>query len=384
MASFIKRFRIACLLMVLLTALQVAPARAQSGNNITAYDLIALVNNIRTSNGLPALEVSNILMSTAQSTAEIMAANRMGWHIGDVRGRVMAAGYGGGATAWATENFAIGPMSLEDLAWMWSDADHMIPMVKPAYRHIGAGVATAADGSVYYIVHAAYTSGSGAASTQPPGSTGAEPTSPAAQWIIPVVTATPAADGAVIHEVKMGQSLWSIAIAYNTHIVDILRFNQMSPEQQVVWIGQKLNIPVTPQPTLRQAQGTALGQAQGTALGQAQGTAFGQTQGTALGQTQGTALQPAQGTASSPTKTVATSTSSVTAVPLAEPVEAITTTARSTPSSTPAAPHPTTTSRASKSPVNLLERTIGYVLGGIFTLGALLVGFGLLARRENS
>lgn len=346
--------------MVLLTALQVAPARAQSGNNITAYDLIALVNNIRTSNGLPALEVSNILMSTAQSTAEIMAANRMGWHIGDVRGRVMAAGYGGGATAWATENFAIGPMSLEDLAWMWSDADHMIPMVKPAYRHIGAGVATAADGSVYYIVHAAYTSGSGAASTQPPGSTGAEPTSPAGQWIIPVVTATPAADGAVIHEVKMGQSLWSIAIAYNTHIVDILRFNQLSPEQQVVWIGQKLNIPVTPQPTLRQAQGTA------------------------LGQTQGTALQPAQGTASSPTKTVATSTSSVTAVPLAEPVEAITTTARSTPSSTPAAPHPTTTSRASKSPVNLLERAIGYVLGGIFTLGALLVGFGLLARRENS
>ena len=346
--------------MVLLTALQVAPARAQSGNNITAYDLIALVNNIRTSNGLPALEVSNILMSTAQSTAEIMAANRMGWHIGDVRGRVMAAGYGGGATAWATENFAIGPMSLEDLAWMWSDADHMIPMVKPAYRHIGAGVATAADGSVYYIVHAAYTSGSGAASTQPPGSTGAEPTSPAAQWIIPVVTATPAADGAVIHEVKMGQSLWSIAIAYNTHIVDILRFNQLSPEQQVVWIGQKLNIPVTPQPTLGQAQGTA------------------------LGQTQGTALQQAQGTASSPTKTVATSANSWTAVPLVEPVKAIATTARSTPLSTQAAPHPTTTSRASKSPVNLLERTIGYVLGGIFTLGALLVGFGLLARRENS
>jgi len=188
----------------------------------------------------------------------------------------------------------------------------------------------------------------------------------------------------VIHEVKMGQSLWSIAIAYNTHIVDILRFNQLSPEQQVVWIGQKLNIPVTPQPTLRQAQGTALGQVQGTALGQAQGTAFGQTQGTALGQTQGTALQPAQGTASSPTKTVATSTNSWTAVPLVEPVKAIATTARSTPSSTPAAPHPTTTSRASKSPVNLLERTIGYVLGGVFTLGALLVGFGLLARRENS
>ena len=352
MSGTIKRFQIICLLALLLSALRTVPAKAQSGNNITAYDLIALVNNIRTGNGLPALEVSSILMSTAQSTAEIMAANRMGWHIGDVRGRVMAAGYGGGATAWATENFAIGPMSLEDLAWMWSDADHMIPMVKPAYQHIGAGVATAADGSVYYIVHAAYTSGSGASSTQPPGSTGSEPTAPAAQWIIPVVTATPAADGAVIHEVKMGQSLWSIAIAYNTHLVDILRFNQMLPEQQVVWVGQKLNIPVTPQPTLRQAQGTAPTPLAEPVEARVAGT-----------------LRQAQGAA--PT-------------PLAEPVEAIATTARPTPSSGQTAPIQTPTPRASKSPVNLLEQTVEYVLGGIFALGALLVGFGLLARRENS
>ncbi len=360
MSGYIKRFQIVCLLVLLLSALRVAPARAQSGSNITAYDLIALVNNIRTGNGLPALEVSGILMSTAQSTAEIMAASRMGWHIGDVRGRIMAAGYGGGATAWATENFAIGPMSLEDLAWMWSDADHMIPMVKPAYQHIGAGVATAADGSIYYIVHAAYTSGSGAASTQPPGSTGAQPTAPAAQWIIPVVTATPAADGTVIHEVKMGQSLWSIAIAYNTHIVDILRFNQMSPEQQVVWVGQKLNIPVTPQPTLSQTQGTASSLAEPVAT-----------------------LRQAQGTAST-TSAGSGQASSVTAVPLAEPVKASADTAKATPSLTQAAPTLPPTSQASKSPAKLLDRTIGYVLGGIFAVGALLVGFGLLARRENS
>ena len=232
-----------------LAASLTAPASAQDGGSITPADLIGLVNDIRTGNGLPALEVNSILMGTAQSTAETMAASLMGWHIGNVSGRVMAAGYGGGATAWATENFAIGPMSLQDLAWVWSDASHMIPMVNPAYQHIGAGVATAPDGSVYYIVQAAYTSASPATRTQVPGTVEAfDPTAPPAQWIIPVVTATPDADGKVIHEVQMGQSLWSIAIAYNTHIVDILRFNQMSPEQQVVWIGQKLAIPVTPQP----------------------------------------------------------------------------------------------------------------------------------------
>jgi len=307
-----------------------------------------LVNNIRTSNGLPALEVSSILMSTAQSTAEIMAANRMGWHIGDVRGRVMAAGYGGGANAWATENFAIGPMSLEDLTWMWSDADHMIPMLKPAYQHIGAGVATAADGSTYYIVHAAYASGSASASTQPPGSTGAEPTAPAAQWIIPVVTATPAADGAVVHEVKMGQSLWSIAIAYNTHIVDILRFNQLSPEQQVVWVGQKLNIPVTPQPTLRQAQGTASSPAEPV---------------------EADTMPNATAT---PRKIAANLNA---ATPVAEPVKAPVGT--TTPILTPASQQPAASA-------NSRDRVIGYILGSIFAVGALLVGFGLLARRENS
>lgn len=241
----------------LLALSPVTPVAAQDDNPVTPWDLISLVNGIRTGNGLPALEVNSILMSTAQSTAEIMAANNMTWHIGDVRGRVMAAGYGGGATAWATENFAVGPMSLSDIAWIWSDADHMIPMVNPAYQDIGAGVATASDGSVYYIVQAAYVSGSAPYRTPTPAnSNGPAPTESIPQLIIPVVTAIPASDGTVIHEVQMGQSLWSIAIAYDTHIVDILRFNNMSPEQQIVWTGQKLKIPVTVLPTAPAAEAT--------------------------------------------------------------------------------------------------------------------------------
>jgi LysM repeat protein len=335
MIRWTKSLKFALILAILFSMLQAAPAAAQSGSTITAYDLIALVNGIRTGNGLPALEVSNILMSTAQSTAEIMAANRMGWHIGDVRGRVMAAGYGGGATAWATENFAVGSMSLEDLAWVWSDAAHMIPMVKPAYQHIGAGVAIAADGSIYYVVHAAYTSGSPLARTQVPGSTGPEPTSPASQWIIPVTVATPNAAGVVVHEVKMGQSLWSIAIAYESHIVDILRYNSLSPEQQVVWVGQKLNIPVTPQAV--------------TAT-----------------------LQPSPNTTSTPPSQAANVEPVITTV-------AVTRTAK--PSAT-ATPSPTLAPVKTPSSLNVDDRTVGYVLGGVFFVGVMLVGFGLLSRRK--
>lgn len=324
------------LLLALLTGLiWTKPAAAQSVNTVTAADLIALVNGIRTGNGLPALEVSSILMGTAQGTAEIMAANLMTWHIGDVRGRVMAAGYGGGATAWATENFAIGPMSIQDIAWIWSDADHMIPMVKPAYQHIGAGVATAADGSVYYIVQAAYTSGSPLAKTQPAGTPGKEPTVPAPQFIIPVTTATPNAEGQVVHEVRMGQSLWSIAIAYNTHIVDILRTNNLSPEQQVVWIGQKLTIPVTPQPVTATAAQTAT-------------------------------ANPSQ----TPVKIAAViSTRTPVVIVAATPVPSPSPTRLNTDPKTP--------------PPSARGDTIGYILGGAFAAGVILIGFGLFTRRTR-
>ncbi|MCJ7626374.1 MAG: CAP domain-containing protein, partial [Anaerolineaceae bacterium] len=127
---------------------------------ITPFDLIDGVNRIRTANGLPPLIIDDILMGTAQYTADYMALNDLHGHIGDVKGRVMAAGYGAGANAWATENFAIGPITLDTLFNVyWADDLHMVPMYKPNYKHIGAGV-TEYNGRVWYIVHAAYT-GSG-------------------------------------------------------------------------------------------------------------------------------------------------------------------------------------------------------------------------------
>ena len=226
--------------------------------DITPYDLINAMNSARIANGLPALTVSDILMGTAQSTAEIMAANRSGGHIGDVKGRIMAAGYGGGQDAWATENFMTGPASLERIMMAWSDDLHMIPAVNPNYCHIGAGVAEN-DGVVYYILHAAYTSmhacGSGVVST--PGNSltpAVEPTSAISQWIIPVQVATPGSDGYLIHVVKSGQTLWNIAEAYGVTLEDIMNMNYyISPENQEIYIGQKVYIPtltvtITPAP----------------------------------------------------------------------------------------------------------------------------------------
>ena len=227
---------------------QAAPP-AQS-SEVTAFDLIIAMNTLRTSYGLPALVEDPIIDAVAQSTAEIMAANEMSWHIGDASGRVASAGYGGGAKVWATENFAVGNMSIDEIMIVWSDASHMIPAVNPAYCNIGAGVAKSPNGMTYYVLQAAYTSNKacgeykspGGTTTSPGGSTTEGREGGVSQLIVPVKIATPDADGKVFHVVQAGQSFWAIAIAYKITIKDLEIWNNLSKESKLQ-IGQVLFIP---------------------------------------------------------------------------------------------------------------------------------------------
>jgi LysM repeat protein len=223
------------------------PVRAAPQKQVSAYDLILAMNTLRVSYGLPALIEDPIVNAVAQSTAATMAANNMSWHIGDVRGRIAAAGYGGGGTVWATENFAVssGGMGIDEIMAAWADPDHMRPAVNPAYCHIGAGVAQAANGRIYYILQAAYVSGQecGSVSSTTGGTLqpGAVP-NPVSQLIIPVKIATPDAEGKVFHEVQAGQSFWSIAIAYQITIRDLEVWNNLS-RNIPLQAGQRLFIP---------------------------------------------------------------------------------------------------------------------------------------------
>ena len=223
-------------------------ARAAPPGQVSAFELILAMNTLRVSYGLPPLIEDPIVNAVAQNTAATMAANNMSWHIGDVRGRLASAGYGGGATVWATENFAVssGGMGIDEIMAAWADADHMRPAVNPAYCNVGAGVAQTADGRIYYILQAAYVAGQecGSAAPVPPGGTpqaGPIP-NPVSQLIIPVKIATPDAEGRVYHDVQAGQSLWSIAIAYQITIRDLEVWNNIS-RNIPVQSGQRLFIP---------------------------------------------------------------------------------------------------------------------------------------------
>jgi LysM repeat protein len=229
-----------------------APFKAEPAQSteVTAFDLIIAMNTLRISYGLPALVEDPIIDAVAQSTAEIMAANQMSWHIGNISGRLASAGYGGGAQVWATENFAVGNLSIDQIMIVWSDASHMIPAVNAAYCNIGAGVAKSSNGRTYYVLQAAYTSGKSCGeytsttgkTTKPGGSTDEGRVPGVSQLIVPVKIATPDAEGRIYHVVQAGQSFWSIAIAYKITIKDLETWNNLSRDSKLQ-IGQKLFIP---------------------------------------------------------------------------------------------------------------------------------------------
>ena len=215
---------------------------------VSAYELILAMNTLRVSYGLPALIEDQIVNAVAQSTAATMAANNMSWHIGDVRGRIAAAGYGNGGTVWATENFAVshGGMGIDEIMAAWADPDHMRPAVTAAYCHVGEGAAQTSDGRIYYILQAAYVSGQECGSSSPSSGGTAQPgvvvPNPVSQLIIPVKIATPDAEGKVFHDVRAGQSFWSIAIAYQITIHDLEVWNNVS-RNTPLQAGQRLFIP---------------------------------------------------------------------------------------------------------------------------------------------
>ena len=212
--------------------------------SVSAYELIAAMNVLRMSNGLPALIEHPIINAVAQGTAQIMADGLLSWHIGDVKGRLAAAGYGGGGTVFATENFAVAGDSatIDQIMLMWADYDHMRPATQPYYCHVGAGTARASNGMTYFILQAAYISGVSCEAAPPGGWTPIPGQTPIVPGIItPVELVEPDENGNYLHVVMPGQSFWSIAVAYGVTIKDILRWNNL-PESYVLQTGDELII----------------------------------------------------------------------------------------------------------------------------------------------
>ena len=223
-----------------------------NASTVSAGEMISMINSLRTGvYGLPALIEDTILDSTAYNTAQQMAASGECKHLGGARERIAAAGFGGGATIFATENMACATSATIDwIQSVWSDDVHMYPMVKPEYTHIGAGAYTASSGITYYVVHAAYVAGGSSSYTSSSSSSNyqAAATTDLSNFVQPVLTATPNEDGDIYHIVQYGQALSTIATWYGVTVEQIKLLNSLTSD--AIYEGQKLLISIKPTVTV--------------------------------------------------------------------------------------------------------------------------------------
>lgn len=248
------------LLSILLASLSlsatVRPAPALDAN---AYDLVAGVNALRASNGLPPLQMDGTLMAISQAHADYQASIGTWTHTGAdgsrPRDRAYAAGFGNGATVFISENVAqVSPGTGLDtvLYSIWADEIHWNTMTNPQYTHIGGGVGVG-NGYLFYTIDVGYIAG-GAANYTPAATVGPGTVQPSVPTLTPeliyaVTTATPGLDGKIEHEILPGQALYSIAEAYGMTAQELATLNGLDINNPLIWAGRKLLIRTAPPPT---------------------------------------------------------------------------------------------------------------------------------------
>ncbi len=229
---------------------------------ITPADIINAVNNFRLANGLNALTVHPALMAVAADQANALAASE--GTIGHVRPCGMTLGQDllsrgfpllGDLSmdGYRSENW-VASATVEGAMTFWkSDAEHMDTMVDPNRSHIGAAVAV--SDQVYMVLETALATSSGQMQYDAyPILTGIPQTQTACYGMytqaaamgvsindmLPVTRNTAMPNGDVYHEVKYGQTLWTLAIQYGTTIIEIKQLNRLSSD--VISPGMKLLI----------------------------------------------------------------------------------------------------------------------------------------------
>jgi len=219
-------------------------------NPITPADLIVAINTLRMANGLYALNVHPVLMQVAQMEANGIANGMPGhWRPnGLTLGQwLLSLGYplSGDLSqdGYRSENwfYMSASTTVDEIITGWQgDAEHRNTMFSEFRSDIGAGIAITPDGEVVAVLETALQTNSGLmqhnASDMLTGivqtkaaysgmETLAAKNGVLPDYSVPVVVSTARPDGDVVHEVKYGQTLWTLADLYHVHIEDIKRLN---------------------------------------------------------------------------------------------------------------------------------------------------------------
>jgi hypothetical protein len=241
---------------------QDSPTETPAPASVTPADIINAVNGFRLANGLNTLTLHPVLMAVAADQANALAASEgaigherpCGMTLGqDLLSRGFPLLGDLSMDGYRSENWVAASTIEQAMAFWKSDAEHLDTMVDPNRSHIGAAVAI--SDQVYMVLETALSTSSGQMQYDAyPILTGIPQTQTACYGIytqaatygvspeemLPVTRNTALPNGDVIHEVKYGQALWTLAIQYDTTIAEIKRLNHLSSD--VISPGQKLLI----------------------------------------------------------------------------------------------------------------------------------------------
>ena len=195
-------------------------------------EVLALINAYRAENGLPALVENSTLSYIAQAQADYLISQPMGT-VGDVhegpggsrpKDRAYAAGYGGGEGISVSEivKGGIDETAQSAMAWWKTSPPHNNTMLTTFSQEFGAGAATDGNGRWWYVADFGYQSGG----AYVPSDSSAQGTPVAIVEIrIPVTVADPQPDGSIVHIVRTGQTLWTIAAVYKVPLEQVMQLN---------------------------------------------------------------------------------------------------------------------------------------------------------------
>ena len=222
----------------------------------TPSQVIEAVNALRLAHGLTPLSVHPVLMQIAQFQADAGGGHVRpnGLALGQwlvmlgypLSGDLSLDGY-------RSENWGMAQTTDEIISMWLSDEPHTNTMLSVYRSDIGAAVVVTEDQTYIIVIETALQTNSGRQQSDAYAILTGIPMTQAAysadatqsaensllpQNVIPVSLNTAFPDGKVYHEVKYGQTLWSIAVTYGTTIKQIQQLNNLS--DTTVQPGQKL------------------------------------------------------------------------------------------------------------------------------------------------
>lgn len=188
-----------------------------------AGDLLARINNLRASQGLPGYTMNGILSAAAQSQAQWMAETGVISHNrpdgSSPRSRALNAGY---ITADVSENIYGGTQASVDGAWnFWVNSDiHYRGMVNSRYAEVGIGIASGTVNT--FVVIFGNPGGPAPGAPQIASSGGSGPAAP------PSYVVGQDDFGNIMHEVQPGDTLGDIALIYGYTWDDLTYMRQLN------------------------------------------------------------------------------------------------------------------------------------------------------------